>query len=181
MAFPEDVLTADERVVLHLRPHWRVAVRPVAVVVLAVGAIILAWVMLPPDRAGWIGVCVVVAVCGGIGVVRGAWPLVVWRCTHYVLTDERILLQRGVVARDRRDLPLSRVNDHTMSQRLVDRLFGTGTLTIDSIGDRGPAVLTDVPGVVRAQTTLYELIEADHQREPADEEPREEPVPRRAR
>ena len=32
--------------------------------------------------------------------------------THYVFTDERILLQDGVFARERRDLPLDRVNDH---------------------------------------------------------------------
>lgn len=170
VAFPEDVLTEDEEVVLHLHPHWRVAVRPALVLLFALVAVILAWVMLPDDTGGWIGVWVVVAVCGFLGLTRGLWPLLVWRCTHYVFTDERILLQHGVVTRDRRDLPLSRVNDHAMSQSLLDRLFGTGTLTIDSIGERDPATLRDVPRVVRAQTALYELIEADSEREPAEDE-----------
>jgi uncharacterized membrane protein YdbT with pleckstrin-like domain len=168
--FPEDVLTTDETVVLHLRPHWRVVVRPVLVLLLSLTAVILAWVMLPDTQGGWIGVYLVLAIFGVLSVIHGIWPLVVWRSTHYVFTDERVLLQAGVLTRDRRDLPLSRINDHAMRQGVLGRILGSGTLTIDSLGERGPAVLTDVPGIVRVQTELYELIELDHEREPVDEE-----------
>jgi uncharacterized membrane protein YdbT with pleckstrin-like domain len=104
------------------------------------------------------------------------WPLLVWRCTHWVFTDERILLQDGVVTRDRRDLPLARVNDHTTSQGLVDRVFGSGTMTIDSLGERGPALLPAVPGVMRVQTRLYELIEDDRDRGGDDEDDPDRPA-----
>ena len=160
MPFPDDVLAEDEQVVLHLRPHWRAAVRPAVVTVLMTAALITAWVMLPRDRGGWIAFWVLAAVCLTIMATKALWPVLVWRCTHYVLTDERLLLQKGVLTRDRRDLPLARIVNHAMGQRIVDRLFGAGTLTIDSIGDRDPAVLHDVPHVVRVQTTLYELIES---------------------
>jgi hypothetical protein len=43
-------------------------------------------------------------------------------------------------------------------------MLGCGTLTIDSLGEQGPAVLGAVPGVVQVQTTLYELIEDDRDR-----------------
>jgi uncharacterized membrane protein YdbT with pleckstrin-like domain len=113
------------------------------------------------------------------------WPLLVWRGTHYVFTDERILLQDGVIARERRDLPLNRVNDHVMSQSLLDRLFGCGTLTVDSIGDQ-VAVLVAVPRAHHVQNLLYELIEQDRLRHPDDEdeddpEPEEAPAARRRR
>lgn len=49
-----------------------------------------------------------------------------------------------------------------MSQRFVERLLGCGTLTIESAGERGQSVLVDVPRVDRVQTTLYELVEAQH-------------------
>jgi uncharacterized membrane protein YdbT with pleckstrin-like domain len=93
----------------------------------------------------------------------------VWRCTHWVLTDERILLQDGVLTRDRRDVPLARINDHTMSQSVLDRIFRSGTMTIDTLGERGPAVLVSVPQIMQVQTTLYELIEDDHLREDDDD------------
>jgi len=183
VAFPDDVLTEEEDVVLHLHPHAKAAVPPVLVLLLALSATILAWVMLPTNEGGRIGVLVVGAISGFFGLTRGVWPLLVWRCTHYVLTDERILLQDGVVSRERRDLPLARVNDHAMSQSLLDRIFRCGTLRIDSIGDQA-AVLASVPRVQHVQTTLYELIEADRERHPDDEDDIEEeepevPAPRR--
>jgi uncharacterized membrane protein YdbT with pleckstrin-like domain len=183
VAFPEDILTEDEELVLHVRPHWRAAIRPVLVLVLALAAVIMAWVMLPDNRGGWIGVWLVVAVCGFVAVSRGVRPLVVWRCTHVVFTDERIVVQDGVLRRVRRDLPLNRINDHGLTQGLVQRMFGSGTITVDALGERGPAILADLPHAVRAQTTLYELIENapaedDEETDQEADEP-EQPVRRR--
>ncbi|AGZ46116.1 PH domain-containing protein [Actinoplanes friuliensis] len=184
MAFPDEILTEEEEVVLHLHPHAKAAVRPVLVLLTALAAVILVWVMLPPTTGGLIGVLVVGAIALFMGLTRGVWPLLVWRTTHYVLTDERILLQDGVIARERRDLPLNRVNDHAMSQSLLDRLLGSGTLKIDSIGDQ-VAVLASVPHAQRVQTLLYELIETDRElrgdgddEEPGDDLP-PEPVRQR--
>jgi len=132
--------------------------------------VIVAWVMLPADSGGLIGVLVVAAVALYLGVRYGVAPLLVWRCVHYVFTDERILVQRGVVARHRRDIPLVRVNDHSMSQTLVQRIVGCGTLTVDSIGDQA-AVLDSVPRVQYVQTMLYELIEKAPERSEEDGEP----------
>ena len=94
MAFPDDVLTDEEEVVLHLHPHAKAAVRPILVLLVALAAVILVWVMLPPTTGGLIGVCVVGAVALFIGVSRGVWPLLVWRSTHYVFTDEHAWLRR---------------------------------------------------------------------------------------
>ena len=162
MPFPDDVLTEEEDVVLHLHPHAKAAVRPALVIAVALAATIVAWVMLPTNDGGRIGVAVVGAIGLFFALTRGVWPLLVWRCTHYVFTDERILLQHGVLTRERRDLPLNRVNDHVTSQSLADRLFGCGTLRIDSIGDQAAEMLA-VPHVRQVQTTLYELIEADRE------------------
>lgn len=181
MAFPDDALTEDEEVVLHLHPHWKVAVGPVLVLLVALAATITVWVMVPTNRGGLIGVAVVGAISLFFAVTRGVWPLVVWRSDHYVFTDERVLLQDGVLTRERRDLPLDRINDHVMSQSLLDRMFGCGTLRIDSIGDAPPtdspglgrgeaAVLEAVPRVREVQTTLYELIETDRELHADDEE-----------
>jgi uncharacterized membrane protein YdbT with pleckstrin-like domain len=182
VAFPDDVLTAEEDVVLHLHPHWKASVRPILVLLLALAATVVAWVMLPTNDGGRIGVAVVGTVSLFFVLTRSLWPLLVWRCTHYVFTDERILLQEGVLSRERRDLPLNRVNDHVTSQSLVDRLFGCGTLRIDSIGDQA-AVLTAVPHVQQVQTELYELIETDRELrgDPEDEEDEEPELPEQRR
>ncbi len=182
MAFPYDALTEEEEVVLHLHPHWKAAVGPILAVLAALAATIVVWVMLPTNEGGRIGVAVVGAICLFFAVTRGVWPLVVWRSDHYVFTDERVLLQDGVLTRERRDLPLNRINDHVMSQSLLDRMFGCGTLRIDSIGEQA-AVLASVPRVHEVQTTLYQLIETDRELNPDDEEELEEEpeLPRKRR
>jgi uncharacterized membrane protein YdbT with pleckstrin-like domain len=179
VAFPDDVLTDEEEVVLHLHPHWKAAIRPGLLVLLALAAMIVAWVMLPQNRGGFLGFGVVALIMGYYGIRYGLTPLVVWRCTHYVLTDQRILMQDGVIARERRDLPLNRINDHSLTQSALDRLFGSGTLTVDSIGDQ-PAVLAAIPHAQHVQSALYELIESQPD-DGEDEEPEEEapPPPRR--
>ncbi|NBE81374.1 PH domain-containing protein [Micromonospora rubida] len=164
MAFPEDVLTEDEHVVLHLHPHWKAVARPVLVLVLAVAAVVAAWILLPDGEASTIALYVVAGLALLLVLWFGLWPFLVWRSTHYLFTNERVLLQQGVLSRDRRDIPLTRINDHAMSQRFVERLLGCGTLTIESAGERGQSMLTDVPGVDRVQTKLYELVEAHHDR-----------------
>jgi uncharacterized membrane protein YdbT with pleckstrin-like domain len=169
VAFPGEVLTDAEEVVLHLHPHAKAAVRPVLVLLLTLGLVIMVWVMLPPTTGGLIGVCVIGAFSLFFAVTRGVWPLLVWRSTHYVFTDERILLQDGVVARERRDLPLNRINDHVTNQSLLDRVLGCGTLTVDSIGEQS-AVLRSVPHVQQVQTSLYQLIETDRELRPADDD-----------
>jgi uncharacterized membrane protein YdbT with pleckstrin-like domain len=179
VAFPDEVLTDEEEVVLHLHPHARAAVRPVLVLLVALAAVLGVWIMLPPTTGGLIGVCLVGAVALFMAVTRGVWPLLVWHGTHYVFTDERILLQNGVIARERRDLPLNRVNDHVMSQSLLDRMLGSGTLRIDSIGDQS-AVLVAVPHVQQVQTLLYQLIETDRELHGADEDD-VQPEPARGR
>jgi uncharacterized membrane protein YdbT with pleckstrin-like domain len=162
VAFPEDVLTKDEHVVLHLHPHWKAMLRPVLVLVVAIAMVIAGGVLIPSGAAGTIGLLVIAAIALVLVLWLTIWPFVVWRSTHYVFTNERVLIQQGVFARDRRDIPLNRVNDHAMTQRFIERLFGSGTLTIESAGERGQSVLVDIPHVEMVQTTLYELSEADH-------------------
>ena len=82
MAFPDDVLTAEEDLVFHLRPHWKAAVLPGLVLAFFLAATLVAWVMLPITMGGRIGVWLVAAISAVFGVRRGVWPLLVWRCTH---------------------------------------------------------------------------------------------------
>jgi uncharacterized membrane protein YdbT with pleckstrin-like domain len=178
VAFPDDVLADEEELVLHLHPHWRVAVGPALLLLTAVTVMIVTWVMLPQNDGGLLAFGVVALIMLYYAIRYAVHPLAEWRCTHYVVTDERIVLQDGVIARERRDLPLNRINDHALSQSLLDRLTGAGTLTVTSIGDE-PAVLVAVPDAHDVQNLLYELIESRPDDEDEEEKEPEVPVQRR--
>lgn len=166
MSFPEDLLAEEEQIVLHLRGHWKAVVLPAVVLALAVTGLVMAWVLLPPTEGGRIGLLMVAAILLYHGSRYGVHPLLRWWSTEYVLTDERLLIQRGVLVRERHDLPLDRINDHAMAQSLLDRVFGSGTLTITSLGDQAE-VMAGIPAAQLVQNTLYELIE----KAPVSEDP----------
>ena len=156
MAFPEDVLSGDERVVMHLHPHWKALIRPVFVTLVAIAVVVVGGIWLGTPGLIGAGVLALVAI-----VWLALWPYLVWKTTHYVFTNERVLLQTGVFSRNRRDIPVNRINDHSMSQTFIERMLGCGTLTIESAGERGQSVLSDIPHVERVQTALYEIVESD--------------------
>ena len=75
-----------------------------------------------------------------------------------------VLMRNGVLSRQGRDVPLTRVNDVSFSRSIIERFFGSGTLTIESAGERGQVTLTDVPKVEDVQREIYKLVEDEAQR-----------------
>ena len=155
MAYPKKLLSEDETVVLDTHPHWKLLVLPTLelLVVLALAGFLLAVVDQGWARWAVAGVAVLLVV-----VLFGV-PFLRWRTTHIVITTKRVVTRVGVLTRTGRDVPLTRVNDVSFTESLLERLLRCGTLTVESAGERGQVVLTDVPRVAEVQRTLYELIE----------------------
>jgi uncharacterized membrane protein YdbT with pleckstrin-like domain len=171
VGFPESVLTSDEKVVAHLHPHWKAVFWPGVLGVVLIAAVVAAWIFL--SSWGQIPLLII----SGVGVVAFAifvfWPWVKWRATHYVFTNERVIMREGVFSRNGRDIPLGRVNDVSFGHNLFERMLGCGTLTIESAGERGQVVLHDIPHVERTQSVLYELVDQDRQRHTFGDDDRE--------
>ncbi len=153
---------------LHLHPHWRTVFGPAVLLGLTVVITAGVWVMLPQNPGGQLGFAVVALIMLYYALRYGIRPMVIRVCTHYVFTDERILLQDGVIARERRELSLDRVNDHVLTQSVLDRLFSSATFSIDSLGEQS-TVLTAVPQAHHVQAVLYELMEHEHRLDDDDE------------
>jgi uncharacterized membrane protein YdbT with pleckstrin-like domain len=160
VGFPEDVLTKDEKVEIHLHPHWKALFWPVSLAVLVViGLGVAGFFMVPAGGATLIGFYAL----AGLGLILIIWltvaPWIRWRTTHYVFTNERVIMRTGVFSRQGRDIPLNRVNDVSFQHNFFERLLGCGTLTIESAGERGQVVLVDIPRVEKVQSQLYDLVE----------------------
>ena len=160
MAFSGKLLAEGEGVVLDLHPHWKTAVAPITVLlaVIGAGAFLLAW--MPDGSLHQTGQIAVVVVGLGLLWTYSLLPLLRWRTTHFVVTDRRVLVRQGIVARSGRDVPLTRINDITFSHTVLERALGCGTLVVESAGERGQVVLSAVPAVEKVQRRLYELVEA---------------------
>jgi uncharacterized membrane protein YdbT with pleckstrin-like domain len=162
----DEGLTEGEQVVLRLHPHWKTVLRPVLLLALIVAAVIAALIFLPasaskaPVRLGIGAVAVVVA------IVFTAVPFLRWRTTTYELTNRRLRLRSGILTRSGRDFPLARISDVSFSHGVLDRILGCGRLVVESAGEHGQLVLTEIPQVVDVQARLFQLVEDEQARPP---------------
>jgi len=157
-------LIEDEHLVLRLHPHWKTLVGPLLVAVLAILVALVAEVLIPSGSAGNIGRLAVAVVAIGILMVWLMVPVLRWRTTVYELTNRRLRMRDGIITRHGRDIPLARINDVSFSKGLLDRLLGSGRLTVESAGEHGQIVLNDIPHVEATQGTLYRLVEEEQNR-----------------
>jgi len=160
MGYPRRLLSDDEEVELDLHPHWKALIGPVLALLVVVPLASFVAARVPagsaqtPLRAA-VGVLAVLVL-----VFTTARPFLRWVTTHYVVTDRRLITRRGVIAREGRDMPLTRINDISFSHTVIERLLRCGTLVVESAGERGQLTLDDVPGVETVQRRLYELAQA---------------------
>jgi uncharacterized membrane protein YdbT with pleckstrin-like domain len=169
MGYPAKLLSADESIVYEMRPHWRSLVFPMFWLLILVAA----WTYLFARSGGWFGdssgtragfrwVITIAALVVLIGwVIR---PFVYWFSTQYVLTDHRIIVRTGILARRGRDMPLSRVNDVSFSHTVFERFLNCGTIVVESAGTQGQLVIASVPNVETIQREIYRLHDEDDSR-----------------
>jgi membrane protein YdbS with pleckstrin-like domain len=157
-------LSDGERSVLTLHPHWKTLLRPALVLFVVIAAAVALLIVIPPGRAAGpgriaVGVIALLLAVAGFGV-----PFLRWQTTTYRLTTRRIQLRSGILTRSGRDFPLIRISDVSFSQGPIDRLLGTGRLVVESAGEHGQLVLTEIPDVQQVQSTLFQLVEDEQRR-----------------
>lgn len=168
MAYPHKILAEDEKVVEHLHPSWITLVPATLwfLLLCAAAGFGLAEIYNNVDAGTWRSVLVIAVIV--VAVVLVCWlsfaPWLRWRTTHYVFTTHRVLIRRGIVQRTGRDISLQRISDVGFTQSLWDRIVQAGTVTIESAGEQGQEVLTDIPHADDMQQVLNRLIEQDNDR-----------------
>jgi uncharacterized membrane protein YdbT with pleckstrin-like domain len=106
----------------------------------------------PWHSYGWLALAVV-------AVVLVVWftvaPLLRWRCTHFVITNRRVLVREGVLTRTGFEIPLNRITSVHFRQTVFERMLGCGTLSVESASDE-PLDFEDIPNVHRVYGLLYQ-------------------------
>jgi uncharacterized membrane protein YdbT with pleckstrin-like domain len=178
MGYPKRLLDENEDIVFDLHPHWKVLIRPVLVALVTVFV-----ASFGSAKAGNLDSptpvrLVILAAAAVVLVLFSIAPAIRWMTTHFVLTTKRVVMRTGMLARTGRDIPLFRVNDVTFSHTAWERLFGAGTLTVESAGERGQVTLSDIPHVEDVQRELYRLVELHEERHTAAGQERDDETER---
>jgi uncharacterized membrane protein YdbT with pleckstrin-like domain len=157
-------LSEGERSVLVLHPHWKTVLMPflLLVAVIIVAAVLL--IVIPHNRLQTGERIAVGVVALLIAIIWTGVPFLRWRTTTYELTNRRLRLRQGILSRTGRDFPLIRISDVSFSHGLLDRLLRCGKLVVESAGEHGQLVLTEIPEVEKVQATLFQLVEDEQER-----------------
>ncbi|WP_436492143.1 PH domain-containing protein [Actinokineospora sp. HUAS TT18] len=154
MAYPDDLLSDGERVVLHKHPHWKMLLLPYLILVIVLGLAI--WGLFLVQDLSWATIAMIII--GAVAVLLIVWlffvPFIRWRTTHFVVTTDRVMYRVGVINRTGIDIPLSRISSVRFEHGLIDRIVGCGTLIMESSAQE-PLMFDDIPQVEKVQTLLY--------------------------
>ena len=160
MAYPDELLVAGERVVLHTHPHWKMLIGPIVTFLLTVGAAAFLAALVSAQSWAWI-VWIALAVVAVPAVGRfTVLPFVRWRTTHFVVTTRRVLVREGLVSRSGMDIPMTRINTVQFRHSVLERMLGCGTLVVESASD-DPLEFADIPAVERVHSLLYQEVADD--------------------
>ncbi len=149
---------------LDLRPHWIALVGPGFVTLLVLGGWVYLLPRLPEGGAraplGWL-------VLGAGLAVLLLYPVrafVRWATSHFVVTSDRVIHREGLIAKASMEIPLEAINDVRFRQGVFERIIGAGDLVIESAGEHGRQVFSDIRDPEGVQKTIYHQGELNQQR-----------------
>jgi uncharacterized membrane protein YdbT with pleckstrin-like domain len=153
------LLATGETVVFSAHAHWKNLAIPVLVTALAAAGVtycLLEVVPSPEDQA-WQRWAIIGA--GALVVlIFGLWPFLGWVSSTDTLTTRRLISRRGIFSREGKDIPIDRVHSVSYRRTLSDRLFGCGTLVVQTAGDNSDVELFDVAHIERRMLQIQEIM-----------------------
>jgi membrane protein YdbS with pleckstrin-like domain len=157
VGYPEDLLSEGEHVVFHKHSHWKMLLVPYIVLLVTLGVGVWLAILVKDESWSTIGFIAI----GAVALIILVWlffiPFIRWRTTHFIVTTDRVMAREGVLNRTGIDIPLARINSVRFEHGLIDRIFGCGTLIIESASQE-PLEFDDIPQVEKVHTLLYREI-----------------------
>jgi uncharacterized membrane protein YdbT with pleckstrin-like domain len=163
VAYPDAVLWRGEHVLAHRRPHWRMLVVPALVPPVAAffAAFLAALATAVPSDSTRTALRLALVL---LAVLAVAWlavlPLVRWRTTHFVVTDRRLLVREGVLARESVDVAGATITGVRTRCTGFERALGAGTLIVSTAGTEEPWEFSGL-GRVQRLAAVVEGVAAD--------------------
>jgi len=138
----ESYLSAGEQCVIRTRRHWLVPLRDIIRSGAMMTVVSVLTIVAPPvflvQLALWLGA---LAHAGYVG-----WCVLRWRAEQVAVTDRRIIRVSGILVRTVDAAPLEQITDSTLHRSIPGRIFGFGTIRVETAGQAGSlGTMTYVP------------------------------------
>lgn len=102
----------------------------------------------------------------GVGLVIIAWRWISNLAVSYELTDQRLIIRRGIINKTTDEIELFRIKDTSISYSIINQLTDIGTITIrssDATTAEGDMILRDIPTGRAIREDIRRLTDAARQ------------------
>ena len=137
----------DERVIFTLRPTLVFVLMRYMLATLAVVAVAALMGILSSYEVEWITGSVAFFVILGVGIVAFMNPVykhILRRREVYTLTNYKLEMRFGFIAKNVRNIPLDKIQDVTVTAAVWQRVANLGDIVIDSAAETGKIHLDDI-------------------------------------
>ena len=144
-------LKPKEKLILELHRHWVVLVRPGFFFLLFVIATLVAFGYSP--KAGNYLLLITV-----IPFLYLFWKILVRRFDIWAVTNLRVIDEFGVLSHNSKESPLDKINNISFHQSLMGRIFGYGSVEIQTAAEMGATTyqLITSPKLLKDTVTEYQ-------------------------
>jgi uncharacterized membrane protein YdbT with pleckstrin-like domain len=128
---PDEYLLGTERRVIRVRRHWANLLWDIfEAAALLTGAVLISY-LLPLDATIIQNILWYAAL---LILLRFAYFVIEWWVERIVVTDKRFMITSGVFVTKVAMMPVTKVTDLTYERSMGGRMFGYGTLIVESAG-----------------------------------------------
>lgn len=164
VAFDSKLLNPDEEVLLDTRPHWSFIAPQLLLLVLIIAVVSALYtfdvlkILLP---AG-----LVVIGIAALNLIYRCWQ---WAGINFVVTTDRLIFRTGIFSKYGIELPIERINTVLFRQSFLERIIGSGDLSIESAGETGRQDFDNVDRPRIVQQEIYRAVELNEERRMAQQ------------
>jgi uncharacterized membrane protein YdbT with pleckstrin-like domain len=126
----DEYLLPTERRVIRVRRHWAFIAVDIAQTAVVLLVLVVVQRLLPDTVLGD-NIMFYLAL---VAVLRFTIFTILWWIEKLVVTDKRVILAEGFIVHKVGMMPISKVTDLTFERSLGGRIFGYGTVVVESAG-----------------------------------------------
>ena len=127
----DEYLLDSERRVIRVRLHWASLAWDIFETIALLAVAVMVSYLLPPSM--WL-VQNILWYAALFVLLRFAYVVISWWVERIVVTDKRMMMTTGIITTKVLMMPIGKVTDLTYERSVWGRMFGFGTLVVESAG-----------------------------------------------
>ncbi len=146
MTFARDQLLPEETLIISTHQHALVLLK--AVLLNVVSLVIFTGLTYVLEGRYWILLFDI------FPLLYLLWEIMVRQSREYIVTDRRVVKQEGLFSKYSFDASLDKVNNVFHEQSLLGRVFGYGTVGLETASEQGTTLFEFIPEPVRFKNSI---------------------------